>query len=124
MTRARMQFIAPAFVTADVRSAVEFYTSMLGFELIGDHPGLKILERESARVHFLVTENVASSKSAKGGCCIYVDDVDRLYAEFAARGVAIAAAPVTRPWGYRDFSAIDPDGHELLFAQHLQRDAQ
>jgi uncharacterized glyoxalase superfamily protein PhnB len=35
----------------------------------------------------------------------------------AARGVAIAVPIADRPYGMRDFSVDDPDGHRLDFGQ-------
>lgn len=47
--------------------------------------------------------------------------LDRLYAEFRASDVPMPGAfefgPVTRSYGIRDFSVIDPDGYDIVFGE-------
>lgn len=47
--------------------------------------------------------------------------LDGLYREFKARGVPMPNSfddgPVTRSYGLRDFSVIDPDGYDIVFAE-------
>ncbi len=42
---------------------------------------------------------------------IEVDDVDRMCAELATRGVELLNGPMDRPWGVRTASFRDPAGH-------------
>ena len=48
-----------------------------------------------------------------------VDDVDRAYEEITSRGLQPQAPPRDAEWGERYFHLVDPDGHELSFAQPL-----
>ena len=45
-------------------------------------------------------------------------------AEFKAKGVTISACyadgPIARPYGSRDFSVLDPDGYDLVFAEECE----
>jgi hypothetical protein len=47
--------------------------------------------------------------------------LDALYREFRSRGVRMPDGykdgPVTRPYGVRDFSVIDPGGYDLVFGE-------
>jgi uncharacterized glyoxalase superfamily protein PhnB len=42
---------------------------------------------------------------------IYVDDVDRTFADLTAAGAPVEAEPRTEPWGERVASVRDPDGN-------------
>jgi len=44
-----------------------------------------------------------------------VPDVDQWCQTLKERGVAISREPADYPWGDREFSVHDPDGHVLIF---------
>jgi uncharacterized glyoxalase superfamily protein PhnB len=48
-----------------------------------------------------------------------VEDVDGLYQRVCAQGLTPAAPPHNARWGERYFHLMDPNGHELSFAQLL-----
>ncbi len=48
---------------------------------------------------------------------IATDEVDALFAEFAARGAIIVSPPRDQPWGWREMAVATPQGHRLMFAQ-------
>lgn len=54
-----------------------------------------------------------------GRVIVYVSDVDSLYRKARAAGLAPEFEPRDAPWGERYFHIVDPDGHELSFAQPL-----
>ncbi len=45
-----------------------------------------------------------------GATAVIVDDVDAHHARAAARGANVRYAPVDQPYGYREWSALDPEG--------------
>lgn len=51
---------------------------------------------------------------------IGVDDAQRLYAEFSAKGARIRSSPQNFSWPY-EFSVEDPDGHVLRFGSESKR---
>ncbi len=55
-----------------------------------------------------------------GSCEVYVSDADALYEELLAKGARILGPPVSRPWGLRDFRAIDIEGNRITFAQRFE----
>ena len=68
------------------------------------------------------------ARAADDGWCTYdlhihcqPGTLDALYREFRAKGVPMPegfeAGPVTRPYGIRDFSVIDPDGYDIVFGE-------
>jgi predicted enzyme related to lactoylglutathione lyase len=47
------------------------------------------------------------------------DDIDRLHAEFVAKGAIIVSGPGDKPWGWRELGVATPEGHRMMFAQPL-----
>ncbi len=52
-----------------------------------------------------------------GGICVFVNDVDGVYAELAARGANVIKQPQNYDYGMRDFDVLDLDGNHLTFGQ-------
>ena len=50
---------------------------------------------------------------------ISVEDVDAVYDEVRERGLEPHGPPEDRPYGVRDFSFTDPDGHQFVVATAL-----
>jgi uncharacterized glyoxalase superfamily protein PhnB len=50
-----------------------------------------------------------------------VQDVDRVYAEAKAKGVAFSNEPEDQSWGARMVSLCDPDGNNLYFLKWFQK---
>ncbi len=46
-------------------------------------------------------------------CMMYVDEVDEFCATLKAKGVRILEEPEDKPWGYRQFTLEDLNGHTL-----------
>ncbi|NLD34011.1 MAG: hypothetical protein GX653_03795 [Clostridiales bacterium] len=51
---------------------------------------------------------------------IWVDDVDAVYETLNNRGVVFLAPPADQPWGMRNITFFDPDGHRFEVAQALR----
>jgi catechol 2,3-dioxygenase-like lactoylglutathione lyase family enzyme len=54
-----------------------------------------------------------------GRVIFHVADVDAVYRQALAQGLAPEFAPVDAVWGERYFHITDPDGHEISFARPL-----
>lgn len=50
---------------------------------------------------------------------VWVDDVDAVAAQLAARGATLLHGPADRPWGKRTVTFADPSGHCWEIAQSL-----
>ncbi|HJY85178.1 MAG TPA: VOC family protein [Candidatus Binatia bacterium] len=48
-----------------------------------------------------------------------VEDVNQIYAELKAKGVAFLGEPADQDWGARLVGLKDPDGNNLYFLQYL-----
>jgi uncharacterized glyoxalase superfamily protein PhnB len=51
---------------------------------------------------------------------VFVDDVDALHADLAARGANVLKPPQDYAYGMRDFDVADPDGNQLTFGMSLR----
>jgi catechol 2,3-dioxygenase-like lactoylglutathione lyase family enzyme len=105
-------------VVSDVREAVDFYTTRLGFWCAfteGDPPTFAGVNLGHVQV-FLEqgTPNPA-------GCSVYfvVGDADELHAFQKAQGVAVDEPPADRPYELRDYAVRDLHGYRLRFGHRL-----
>ena len=123
---------------ADIDASIEFYTSLLGFELLSDNelsgPGLDaIVGREGVRgriavglvggqkvefVQFAGTTLRDQEDNQRGlqGFTVRVADLDVAMAACAAHGVPIASGP-SEIKGFRQFMIVDPDGVRIEISQ-------
>jgi catechol 2,3-dioxygenase-like lactoylglutathione lyase family enzyme len=107
----------PALPVSDVPAAIAHYRDVLGFRINYAQDDLGVMDRDDITV-LLVPRKEA--QQAAGACEFYVRDADALHAELAAKGARVQEAPVSRPWGLRDFRVLDPDGNALTFAQPFE----
>jgi uncharacterized glyoxalase superfamily protein PhnB len=71
-----------------------------------------------------VTLHLHSFKPQRAGqtdAFLYVEDVDRLFAELSARGAICVLPPTDQTWGTRELGIRDPDGNTLVFARQLEK---
>ena len=102
----------------DMDRALAFYRDKLGFAVTfswEDPPRYVCLCLGDCSIHL----NSYAPPAAPSHAAIFCKGIDALYAQLAARGVAIAVPIADRPYGMRDFSVDDPDGHRLDFGQGL-----
>jgi len=55
-----------------------------------------------------------------GSVVVLVDDVDQHHAHAAAAGATVSYEPVDQPYGYREYSASDCEGHFWSFMKKLE----
>jgi catechol 2,3-dioxygenase-like lactoylglutathione lyase family enzyme len=125
-----IQQISPLLQVSDMNKSVEFYTKKLGFEeKWRDGDGFVILSRDGCDL-FLgqnqtkVDLRNVTARTKPDGFADYdlhfhcaVGAADALWNEFTKAGVETTEknGPVTREYGIRDFSVIDPDGYTIVF---------
>ena len=108
----------PSLAVRDVRAAVDFYTTKLGFTLgftWGDPPDIAGVNLGKVQI-FLErgTPNPA-------GCSLYfvVGDADELHEFHRAVGVEVVVPPDDRLYGLRDYRIRDLHGYELSFGHYI-----
>lgn len=127
MTAAPFPFIRSMAVlgVADMGRSLAYYKDALGFSAAtwGEPPTFAIMQRGTVSIALALVADGRPAVSRNWAAYIHVQDVDRLYAELVALGVAIPHAPETRFYNCREFVVDDPDGHVIAFGQVLEPDA-
>jgi catechol 2,3-dioxygenase-like lactoylglutathione lyase family enzyme len=105
-------------VVSDIPTAIEFYTTKLGFKLgftWGDPPTFAGVMLD--RVQIFLAKGTPNPK----GCSVQfeVGDADELYEFHRANGVEIAEPIDDREYGMRDYAVRDLHGYYLAFGQPL-----
>ena len=111
--------VIPELAYRDVPGAVRFLCEVFGFQerlRIGDHRA-QLLTENGAVVVMDSSRESAEPRPAGHGVLVRVSDVDAHYARAAAGGAEITRAPQTHPFGERQYSARDPEGHSWTFSQ-------
>jgi uncharacterized glyoxalase superfamily protein PhnB len=100
--------LMPLLPVADVRKAQEYYRDVLGCTIDWNwEDKYGAVSREDFTVLFS-----KESKPGKGTCwCISVPEVDNLCKSLRSAGANVVAAPETKPWGMREFTIQDNNGH-------------
>ncbi len=70
--------------------------------------------RDEVALHLLAAHRTRRLPG-NGGICVFVSDVDGVYAELAARGAKVLKPPQNYDYGMRDFDVVDLDGNQLTF---------
>lgn len=108
---------ATVFVVSDIAVSLAYYRDVLGFEVTfeyGQPPSYACLCRDEVGLHLLAAAGT-KRLAGQGGLCIFVRDVDQIYAEVSARGARLLNRPEDRDYGMRDFDVVDADGNQLTF---------
>jgi catechol 2,3-dioxygenase-like lactoylglutathione lyase family enzyme len=96
----------------DIQKSKEFYSKIPGAKLIHETPGqFALFQVGQGRLGLL--------QHGEGKFHMEFDsaDLDAMYAQLRENGLEPESPPQERPWGQRDFLAIDPDGNMVEFGQ-------
>src|SRR5688572_15703809 len=122
MLSAMIRQIAPQFLTTDIPATLDYYRNKLGFECVStwhDPPVYAIVARDLHAIHFRLAQppipNPHKYSEELLDAYLFVEDVDALYAEYAARGVEFTRDLADTPWDSREFVVKDGDGRLLAF---------
>jgi len=107
--------------TEDLEATKRFYGEVFGLPVHYEDDAsavfnfgntlINLLKASEAR-DLIAPAPVASPEAgARVQFTIEVDDVDRMCAELAKRGVELLNGPMDRPWGIRTAAFRDPGGH-------------
>ena len=118
--------IAPVFFTLDIPATLAYYEAKLGFKCLGtwqDPPVYAIVARGQQAIHFRCAEPPTANPNKYADelldAYVLIEDVDALYAEYAARGVEFKRGIANMPWNTREFVVKDRDGRLLVFGANL-----
>ena len=119
MTEERPMLIGAAtvFVVGDITKSIAHYRDALGFEVTfqyGQPTFYACLCRDEVALHLLAAQET-KRLPGNGGICVFVQDVDRVYAELVERGAKAIKPPQDYDYGMRDFDVVDLDGNHITF---------
>jgi catechol 2,3-dioxygenase-like lactoylglutathione lyase family enzyme len=111
----------PVLRSLDVHASLAFFHDKLGFETwtwddAGAYGGI---QRDGVEIHFSKTDNQIVSDSP--ACRVDVDDVQSLYDQARAANCLHPDGDLAdKPWGYREFSILDPNGLTITFGKNIE----
>ena len=126
-SRAVLTAAEPQLFVADVRASCAFFVEKLGFAIVfvyGEPPTYGQVVRDGARLNFRCVASPVIDP-ARRDCDNLLSaaftvatfgEIEALYREFQAAGVAFAQDLRVQTWGAANFIVRDPDGNLLLFA--------
>ena len=117
--RTRWLSVAPGLPTTDMARTIEVYARM-GFAARTYEGGeFAILTREGVELHFSLSPDHDPKRTA-AWIYVRVDDVDALYRELEAAGVAVRRAPYDTDHRMRETPFIDPDNNQIIFGSPMR----
>jgi len=118
--------IVPLFFTLDIPATVAYYQEKLGFTLLStwqNPPVYAIMARDQHAIHFRCATPPKGNPDKYADelldAYIHVEDADKLYREYDARGVEFTRGLANMPWNSREFVVKDCDGRLLAFGASL-----
>jgi len=106
----------PIFAVTHLAEALEYYERVLGFAVAwqwGNPPHLANVCRDKVSINLAVAEGTP----ARSQIYVQMVGVDAYYERVVATGAAVKVPIGNRPYGMRDFSIVEPNGHELSFGE-------
>lgn len=112
----------PVLHVSDAGAAERFFCGDLGFQRTFAYradpskanPCYIGVIRDGALLHL---SSFPGDGAAGGVVYLIVDDVDHLYDELRARGIAVDMPPTDQTWGNREMYVRDPDGNSIRFVR-------
>ncbi|MGB4772659.1 MAG: VOC family protein [Chitinophagaceae bacterium] len=110
--------VHPKLPMRDKAITQDYYTRLLGFEVVGDYPDYLMLEKDGIEIHFFAFDALDPLENY-GQVYIRVQGIDDWYKELLERKTAIHPnGPLSvKPWGQKEFSLLDPDHNLLTFGE-------
>src|SRR5918998_4883839 len=104
----------------DIDASIGFYTKVLGFEVLREHPsdyaslrcggvtlGIGPISKLPEEGGYFTREIASLRRGLGAEIVLEVDDVDEWYRRVVASGHPVLEPPQMRPWGMKDFRIVD-----------------
>ena len=99
----------PELPVGDLERARNYYCDSLGFEKRWAFPEIAAVSRGGVTIFF----RLSSVSITPQNHWIYAENVDATFEEMRAAGAMIVDPISEKPWGMRQFTVRDPDGHQF-----------
>jgi hypothetical protein len=107
---------------ADVKVGLSFFVDGLGFKLGYSDDTLYIIERDDIRL--MLVEDAEYAAKDRPEFRIVTDDIESIYNEIKSRNPALlhpnGNVIEDKPWGLREFAALDPTTVCVIFQQEIR----
>ena len=119
----------PVFRVPDAVAAGWYYRDVFGFEIaweLGDPPTFVCVQREHVAIFLHQTDDESANRARLAGppsaadLYVFVEDVDKVYAEFSRSGADCRNEPRVYDYGMKDFEVRDLNGYVLTFGQEAE----
>ncbi|MGQ0601309.1 MAG: bleomycin resistance protein [Anaerolineales bacterium] len=114
----RLNSAIPILPAARLDESVAFY-QRLGFTVGYDDGDYAIVQRDGAELQLFVQRDLNPLEN-DAGCYFRVTDIDALFAQVRESGAKIISPLEAKPWGQREFAAVDPSHNLLRFGEAAQ----
>ena len=118
--------VQPVLPVSDVAASAEFFRKVLGFEidfLEGEppiHGRVKVVGDWGHPIYIHLALAGPEFVAPSGEIRIHVGrDLDGLFEAYRRLGAEVVFAPVSRPWGLREFAVREPNRHVLRFCAEV-----
>lgn len=119
VSRPELLSAIPVLPAIDLRASTLFYSSRFGFEVVYEEGGTAVLDRDSIRIVLWHCDDPEIPKQTS--CRVIVRGIDALFAELESAGVVHPnGALEEKPWGFREFTALDACGNAIVFAEPVE----
>lgn len=119
--------VVPLLIYADVGKAIDWLCGAFGFaeRLRAERDGVvghaQLVVADGA---IMLGRQAGEYRAPRPGevhqyVVVHVEDVDRHYAHAKRFGARILEPPNNKPFGERQYTAEDPEGHRWTFSQHV-----
>ncbi len=121
----------PLIVTRDLARTKSYYSEQAGFEVVTDmakYLSVRHGGEDGPELCFMTPDATAGQDDlptfAGHGLIVSIptESADQKYAELLERGAKVMGKPEDKPWGWRSFMAVDPNGVLLDFF-HVMADS-
>ncbi len=112
------KYLTPQLPVLDVRATQEYYRDVLGFRIAwlwkNDYGAV---QKGDTQIYLTRVDEPEPPVC----CCVDVEDADAAYEVCRSKGANIVSEIETKPWGMREFTLQDPDGHLFRIGHGVKR---
>jgi len=120
----KVKRISPMLAVEDMEKTLDFYASILGFNIAMKSPNYSIVDRDGATIHFMKAANENVMKAVRGHTDIYieVDEIHGLWRHVQAFKDKYKVRDLFEPpYGMTEFHIEDPNGCLIFVGQKRDR---
>lgn len=126
MTTTNFIQITPFMHVPDLAKGLEFFSAVLGFQVVVRMDEYAYIEREGIGMRLMQNQGEDGAPPGNRRFAYYIDvrDVDALYAELKLKLDTLRLrdvhGPVNKGYGQRELLVLAPDGNLLAFGQAIK----